>query len=319
MAVDPDFGQVYQVDGSTCTLTNGSTTVEFFGTLLETQAIRGDQIFVDGRVAIVDTVTDDDTIELLYPWTGTTVTTEDWALLKVSVTRYDPAATQQQAREFLSFFRGTGTFYFVEGDEPDPGIGQNGQFALKINSGPWRIWYKTGGLWVYQGMPAGIENKGPYNPATDYLMGDFVSWQGSLWSSLQTPNIGHQPDLSPLYWRKELSGGDRFNIWSYDTDRPASAESVLVGYPDGVTFYVGLSTSYGKAKVAATATAVYSIKKNGTQFATVTFNAGNPVATIACPTQTVFAVGDEYEMIAPNPRDETLSGVSINIQGFRAN
>jgi hypothetical protein len=316
---DPDFGSTYAPATSTATFTNGSTTVTFTNTLLETQAIQGDHLVAGGLIGLVDSVTDDEEIELRYPWTGSTATYQDdeWGLNKISVARYDPASTQAQAREFLSFFRGVGTFYFVSGATPDPGIGINGQFALKINSGPWKIWYKTGGIWVDQGSPAGVDPQGPWNSATTYLMNQWVSWQGSLWSSLQAGNLNHQPDLSPLWWQQQLTAGDRYDVWSDDTDRPGDAEVVLKGYPKGVTFPIGLSDSYAGAEVASTGTAVYSVKKNGVEFATVTFSAGDPVGVIACPVATSFVEGDKLSMTAPTPRDATLSGVAINIVGYR--
>jgi hypothetical protein len=310
-----DFGGTYST--GTASVTNGSTTVTFDGTLMTTQATQGDHLLIDGLLVMVDSVTDDEEIELRQEWQGDTLVDVDYILNKVAASRYDPANTQAKAREFLAYFEGIGTFYFVEGDEPDPGLGQNGQFALKVNEGPWQIWYKVLGVWELQGSPVGVSAKGPYNSGTSYILGDWVSWQGSLWSSLQAPNLNHQPDLSPTYWRRELTGGDRYDVWSFDTDRPSDAEQVAYGFPGGVTFDAGLSTSYAKAKVASTGTAVYSIRKNGVQFATVTFSAGNPVGAIACASSTTFDQDDEYEMIAPSPRDATLAGVAINIVGYR--
>lgn len=109
----------------------------------------------------------------------------------------------------------------------------------------------------------------------------------------------------------------RYDIAIFDTDRPASGEEVLKNHPSGVFFETGLPQSYASAEVAPTSNAVYSITKNGVQFATVTFSAGNSVGTIACPSTTSFSLGDALRIIAPNPRDDTLSGVAVTLIGSR--
>ncbi len=302
------------------TVANGSTAVLIAGALLTTQAVRGDWIFVPtaNLVAFVDSVTDDQHIVLGSPWASSSQTAVEYLLIKMSWSRYDPALTQQKVRELLAFYEGLGLFYFVVGSAPDPGVGIDGQYALKINSGPWKTWYHTGGVWVPQGTPAGIQLQGPWNIATTYVSNDVVTWQGTLYSSKVAGNVGNQPDSHPTQWDVLLANGDRYDIYYFDTDRPASGELVNKCFPIGVTFPIGVAQSYASAEVAATGTAVYAFRKNGSQFATLTFSPGQTVGVFSCPVATSFAHGDVLTQYAPVFRDDTLSGIASNLIGFRS-
>lgn len=39
-----------------------------------------------------------------------------------------------------------------------------------------------------------------YSAGTDYAVGARVVYQHAVYESVQTPNVGHAPDVSPLYW-----------------------------------------------------------------------------------------------------------------------
>lgn len=305
-------------DTGLLTVLQGSSSVHIEGALLTTQAVRGDQVLCAGLLMFIDTVVDDENFTCDPPWTGVDRTAADYILLKVSWSRWEPAILQQKIRELLAYYKGVGFFYFVEGDEPDPGQGTDGQFALKVNDGPWKIWVMENGLWVFQGTTTELSFFATYEVGHTYVINDIVPWMGKLYRSKVAPNLGHQPDLSPTQWDVILSNGDQYDIQFFDTDRPVSAELVNKLYPTGVTFYVGLSTSHASAEVAATASAVYSFKKNGTTFATLTFSAANPVGVWSCPVQTTFGAGDKFTQIAPSPRDATLAGVGGQIVGYRA-
>lgn len=300
-------------------IVQGETTVHIEGALLITQALRGDWLWVPSAnyLGFIDEVVDAETLELQSPWTPDSQTDVDYLLIKMSWDRYDPAITQEKIREMLTYYEGIGFFYFVKGDEPEVGIGKEGQWALKVNGGVWKLWYFTGGEWEYQGLPANIELNGPYDPHTSYAAGIVISWQGKLWKSLVESNLGNQPDLSPTQWVMVLKGGDRYDVQFFDTDRPASNELVNKLFPVGVTFQVGLIESHAEAEIAATADAVYTFKKNGVTFATLTFPAGQSVGVWECLVETAFGVGDELTQWAPTVRDTTLSGVGGNFIGYR--
>ncbi|MCB1393240.1 hypothetical protein [Nitrobacter sp.] len=87
--------------------------------------------------------------------------------------------------------------------------------------------------------------------------------------------------------------------------------------PSTITFRADLDESRLDADVSATAESVFSITKNDVEFATITIAAAGTTAAFACAADAVFAAGDVLELIAPNPRDDTLSGIAITLVGFR--
>ena len=113
-------------------------------------------------------------------------------------------------------------------------------------------------------------------------------------------------------------GGDVYDIAVWDNNRPASGE-ILYEYTftRSVAFEAGLTTSRGKARVAATVSAVFSLQKNGVEFGTMTFALGATTATFAAASSTTFAAGDVLTVVAPDPRDDTLSGVHGTLAGTR--
>jgi hypothetical protein len=110
----------------------------------------------------------------------------------------------------------------------------------------------------------------------------------------------------------------RYDIAAWASARPDSGETLLqMVMPTTVTFSAGLTQSQAKAGIAATSSSVFSLQKNGVQFATVTFAASGTVGTFVCASDTVFSAGDIFTVITPNPRDATLANVSLTVTGFR--
>ncbi len=68
--------------------------------------------------------------------------------------------------------------------------------------------------------------------------------------------------------------------------------------------------------VASTGTPVYSLKKNGVEFGTVTFTT-SATGVVAVPSQTSFVTGDELTIIAPATADTTLVDVGITLKFVR--
>jgi hypothetical protein len=71
--------------------------------------------------------------------------------------------------------------------------------------------------------------------------------------------------------------------------------------------------------VAATASAVFSIKKNGTTVGSATYAASGTVATFTSVggAAVSFAVGDVLTVVAPASQDATLSGIALVLAGSR--
>jgi hypothetical protein len=112
--------------------------------------------------------------------------------------------------------------------------------------------------------------------------------------------------------------GDAYDIIVDDPGKPGSGEELLVHkFANAVSFGADMAGSQVYVPPAALPTdpAIYSFTKNGIEFATLTIAIdGTPTFTGT----TVFQAGDVLRVIAPDPRDETLSGVSMTLAGNRA-
>lgn len=134
----------------TISLVNGSTQVAGTG-VLWVDAIEGDWIFSQGFVGIIDSV--DSTfsvITLKQPWAGPTVSGASYVLMKMSWFRYDPSITQSQLKTFIGLLQNSSIIYSVSGASPDPGIGADGNWAIKVNNGTFQMWLHVAGVWVLQ-------------------------------------------------------------------------------------------------------------------------------------------------------------------------
>ncbi|RUW41532.1 hypothetical protein EOA37_09735 [Mesorhizobium sp. M2A.F.Ca.ET.015.02.1.1] len=76
-----------------------------------------------------------------------------------------------------------------------------------------------------------------------------------------------------------------------------------------------LSGSHGGAGVAATASTVLTIKKNGSSAGTATWAISGTVPTLAMASPTSFAIGDVMTIVAPGTPDATLANVSLSLLG----
>jgi hypothetical protein len=84
----------------------------------------------------------------------------------------------------------------------------------------------------------------------------------------------------------------------------------------------GAPGSTANARVESTGSAVFSIRKNGVQFATVTWSAGSPTnydGTWAFDTAAdeSFVAGDVLTMVGPSTADTTLEDIAIFVKGSR--
>jgi len=79
-------------------------------------------------------------------------------------------------------------------------------------------------------------------------------------------------------------------------------------------FPVDLSGSQVIANTAATASTVFSLKKNGTQFATITFAASGTVATFVAASSTTLSPGDYLTLVAPASADASLADIGFTFK-----
>lgn len=73
----------------------------------------------------------------------------------------------------------------------------------------------------------------------------------------------------------------------------------------------GMAGSIGRAATLGTGAVVLSVKKNGVEFGTVTFAAGQANGTFAAAAKASFAIGDIFTVVAPATADGTFADAQI--------
>jgi hypothetical protein len=73
------------------------------------------------------------------------------------------------------------------------------------------------------------------------------------------------------------------------------------------SFPASLTASLAKSAIAATDTTIFSLQKNGSQFATLTFSASGNTGVFTAATQTNFSANDVLTITAPSAQDATFA------------
>ena len=269
----------------TIAVTNNSTTVTGTGvSWFPAIVTQGDMLLVPSQGAlgmgIVDSVDGTYTIITLFaPWPGATASALPYMLLPSSWQRYDPALTQAQTRQLLALLTNAGLIYYVTGSTPDPGIGQDGQYALKTNSGAWQLWLKVSGAWVLQSTPIGTNFLGSWSSSATYVVNDSVSYSAAGPTSTYTALAGSTnvvPGSNPSVWGLSASAGENGNtLWS-GTGAPST------GLGQNGDFYIDVSANvlYGPKASGAWPTGVSIVGPTGPAGTSLRAGPGAPASGI---------------------------------------
>lgn len=113
---------------------------------------------------------------------------------------------------------------------------------------------------------------------------------------------------------------NKYDICAFFNDKPTASQVLLrMPFVRAVRFADDLAGSELKAGVAATAEAIFSIKKDGVEFATATVAIAGTTATFDTASGLEsFAAGDILTIVAPGTQDSTLSSVGITLKGVMA-
>lgn len=243
----------------TASVTNGGTTITFSGAILGGgNATSGDLIKIGSNAFVPILSITDDTHVVISAWPGSTVSGAGYVIFHVSPLRFEGGEQTAEVTKLVRTINQAGYFYFVSGAAPDPNIGDEGQYALKTNTGAWVLWYKTGGVWVLQGTPVGLTYKGNWSSATAYVVNDRVSRSGATYIAKQaSTNQDPATDVSNTYWDAGgLRGDDGINgaTWFSGSGVPSDGSGV------NGDFYFRTSTSDVYKKASGTWSIVANIK-----------------------------------------------------------
>ena len=111
-----------------------------------------------------------------------------------------------------------------------------------------------------------------------------------------------------------------YDVATFVSGKPGASEKVLsLKAVTAFTIPANFTGSVGVATTAASASTVFSIKKNGTQVTTVTFAAAGTTGTFAAVgSATSITVGDVLTVEAPSTGDATLADIMFTIKGVVA-
>lgn len=93
-------------------------------------------------------------------------------------------------------------------------------------------------------------------------------------------------------------------------------DEVLLLYVPSRDITLDAALCYGKSLGSATASTVFTLKKNGTQVGTFTFAISGTTATISI-SDTSVAAGDLLTFHAPSSQDATLADIGFTLGGTR--
>lgn len=96
----------------------------------------------------------------------------------------------------------------------------------------------------------------------------------------------------------------------------AGAMVFMVPITRTIVFPASMTGSRAIAETASTGTAVFSLVKNSTEFATITFDA-SATGSFTAASSTTFTNVDKLVIVAPNPQDGTLADIGISLAGLK--
>jgi len=272
----------------TVTVTAGSATVDGHGTPWSFFGVAGGELFVPGYPSVPvlrDPAPTDTTLVLPWPWPHATVVGSPYAIKLVTADQVTGLQTNWLQSQILA--RNVG--FAFDADEVGS-LGGRAAFNGEV-----------------EGFTYGVLDD-PENPVFYRKMSDAsADWGG------------------PFKWRGPegeggIPGADGadgvFNAIFRDPGKPAAGEIVHEGvFTETIGFASNFAGSRAAARVAATADAVWTILKNGVAVGTITFAAASTTGVFASSGPVAFAPGDRIQIVAPTPRDDTLSGVFGTLTG----
>lgn len=116
----------------------------------------------------------------------------------------------------------------------------------------------------------------------------------------------------------EASVNAPYDVGGSLAGQPGAGATILrYPLPRPVRFPAGLPGSKGVVGTAPSAGVSFSLKKNGVQFATMSFAGSATTATFTAASDTDFALGDVLTVTAPNPADSALADLGLALAGIR--
>lgn len=307
----------------TISVANGDTHVTGVGTAFSSILKRGSLIISGQSIGVVASDADSDVpadqpgdlaFDLIAPWPGTSLVNSAYT----AVIFRSGASFAEGFNDIISRLIGKGMGLVTSG-QPLNTEGRDNDFRFDPATGI--LYFKVAGAWQAFSIQLHFDAYGANLAARTAYDGEAIGFtffdeSAEQWYVRSEAATGTW--AGPFQFRGP-QGGDRYDIGWSDRGKPLSGEILDPWlFTTDVNFPAGLGQSRAKATVAnATGTSIYSLRKNGVEFGTVTFSPGNPDGVVTSSGSIAFAADDVMSVVAPNPADPTLSGVVMTITGSR--
>lgn len=193
----------------TVSVAAGGTTVTGVGSIWSgTNARPGDVLQIGNFQTVISDVTDT-THLVIPPWGGGAQAGVAYKIWQVSPQRFAGAQAMQAVNDLVAALDTSGFFVFVGVSltEPDPSLGDDGQYAFQPTTG--KTWVKVAGVWTFLGIYKAFQLKGAWSGATAYTVGDVVALSGSSYTCV-LDHTNHTPP-NTTYWQLLASIGNTGN------------------------------------------------------------------------------------------------------------
>ncbi|MBR0962261.1 hypothetical protein [Bradyrhizobium japonicum] len=184
------------------------TAVTGVGTIWSGTNVRPGDRFDSGHFSALIVEVVDETHLTITPWPGSTLSGAPYKIWPNYPQRVVGAEAMATVNQLVAALDVDGFIWFVAADltEPDPSLGNDGQYADQPTTG--KKWVKVGGVWTYLGIFKAFQFTGAYNVVTTYSVGDVMTDAGSSYVWINpTPGSGHAAP-NPTYWQLLAAKGE---------------------------------------------------------------------------------------------------------------
>lgn len=298
------------VDG-TVSINNGAKVITGSGTAWALRDFRSGDLFLrDSYVGVINTVDSDTQITLVDNWAGPTLSGATYRLRYMG----DAQRTAGWTRDLVDLL-GNGNLQAFSGLS-----GSNNKLPMFSGPGALILVDKSD---LTQGVDYDVvvneladrdaydDQLGPTASARGFtvLVADIGDGRAALYSKLSDTS-GDWSD--PVF----IAAKTVMDILVDDPGNPGAGEVVLTAnITRDISFLDDMAGSVASVVSNPDDVAVYSFKKNGTEFATMSISTGG-ICTFS-GTETAFTAGDKLTVVAPNPRNPTLGGISMTLSATR--
>jgi len=192
----------------TATVVAGGTNVALLdATTAFNNVFAGDTFCIGTASAKVIEIVDDENFTIT-PWPGSDETGSSYVVYQDSKLRFTDVEIAIDLKKQVQALNTEGFYVFVPSSatEPDPSLGDDGQYAFQAATG--KLWAKDSGAWVFLGVYKGFGLPAAYDGGKTYSLFDTATQDGStyVWIN-ETPGSGLAPP-NATYWNVLAGKGE---------------------------------------------------------------------------------------------------------------